>query len=152
MVMDSDLNQPELRARAVQAAQGFAPFDLLISNVQLLDMVTGRERIADIGIVGGLIASVHPPTDGSDAARRIDGTGKTAVPGLIDTHMHVESSMVTPAEYAAAVLPRGVTTVVWDPHEFANTCGLAGVEEEVGGGVVWVDEVEGFADGFGLLG
>ncbi|WP_425040664.1 adenine deaminase [Primorskyibacter sp. S187A] len=126
--MECDLNAAALRARAVQAAQGHAPFDLLITNARLLDMVTGRERAAEIGCVGGLIASVQPPGRAQAAQVTMDAAHRWAVPGLIDTHMHVESSMVTPATYADAVVPRGVTTVVWDPHEFANVCGVAGVD------------------------
>lgn len=123
----ADLNEPDLRARAVAAARGDAPFDLLIAGGQLVDMVTGKIRAADIGIVGPLIASVHAPASRSDAGRTIDASGCFLSPGLIDTHMHIESSMVTPAAYAEAVLPRGVTTVVWDPHEFGNVHGLDGV-------------------------
>ena len=82
---------------------------------------------ADVGLVGPLIASVHPRGARVDAASVIDVGGGYVTPGLIDTHMHVESSMVTPAAYAAAVLPRGVTTIVWDPHEFGNVLGLPGV-------------------------
>ncbi|MEM9628161.1 MAG: adenine deaminase C-terminal domain-containing protein [Pseudomonadota bacterium] len=134
MAKDSDLNAPELRAQAVRAAQGFAPFDLLITNGRLFDMVTSRVRDADIGIVGGLIASVHTPDPTRAAKTRLDADQRHVVPGLIDTHMHVESSMVTPAEYAASVLPRGVTTAVWDPHEFANACGLAGVDYAIEAG------------------
>ncbi|MCY4166658.1 MAG: amidohydrolase family protein [Rhodobacter sp.] len=134
MAKDSDLNAPALRAHAVKAAQGLMPFDMLIANARLLDMVTGRERDADIGLVGGLIASVHPPDAAREALTRVDAEGRTAVPGMIDTHMHVESSMVTPAEYASAVVPRGITTVVWDPHEFANACGLAGVDYAIEAG------------------
>ncbi|MBK5569291.1 MAG: adenine deaminase [Ensifer sp. SSB1] len=116
-----------LRTRAVAAARGDAPFDVLISGGTLVDVVTGELRPADIGLVGSLIASVHEPGARSDAATMIEGTGAFVSPGLIDTHMHVESSMVTPASYANAVLPRGVTTVVWDPHEFGNVNGVAGV-------------------------
>ncbi|WP_298958018.1 adenine deaminase C-terminal domain-containing protein [uncultured Roseibium sp.] len=134
MAQDSNINAPELRARAVRAAQGLEPFDLLISNARLLDMVTGRERDADIGIVGGLIASVRKAGSKADAIASLDAGGRFVVPGFIDTHMHVESSMVTPAEYAAAVVPRGVTTIVWDPHEFANACGLAGVDYAIDAG------------------
>ncbi|KAB1125113.1 adenine deaminase [Neorhizobium galegae] len=90
-------------------------------------MVTGELRPADIGLVGPLIASVHETGSRSDAAEIIDATGTFISPGLIDTHMHIESSMVTPATYAGAVLPRGVTTVVWDPHEFGNVHGTEGV-------------------------
>lgn len=122
-----DLNDPALRARAVAAARGDAPFDLLIAGGRLLDVVTGLIREADIGIVGPLIASVHAPGSRTDAAETVDATGSIVSPGLIDTHMHIESSMVTPAEYATAVVPRGVTTIVWDPHEFGNVHGLDGV-------------------------
>ncbi|WFE74784.1 adenine deaminase [Roseinatronobacter sp. S2] len=125
---DMDLNAPELRARAVRAAQGQAPFDLLIEGGMVLDMVTGRQRRADVGIVGPLIASVHAPDPACCAKVRLDATGQIIVPGFIDTHMHVESSMVTPSEYAAAVVPRGVTTALWDPHEFANVMGESGLD------------------------
>lgn len=103
------------------------PFDVLITGGRLLDAVTGLIRETDIGLVGALIASVHAPASRTDAAEIIDATGSILTPGLIDTHMHVESSMVTPAEYASAVLPRGVTSIVWDPHEFGNVHGLDGV-------------------------
>lgn len=126
MPHDANLTDPGLRARAVQAARGATSFDVLIENGTVIDMVTGEERAADIGLVGPLIASVHAP-NAREAEKRIDATGRFVVPGLIDTHMHVESSMVTPAEYAAHVLPRGVTTALWDPHEFANVAGLDGM-------------------------
>jgi adenine deaminase len=123
----ADLNDPQLRARAVAAARGHLPFDILITGGKLLDAVTGLIREADIGLTGPLISSVHAPKSRSDAAEIIDASGTIITPGLIDTHMHVESSMVTPAEYARAVLPRGVTTILWDPHEFGNVHGLDGV-------------------------
>ncbi len=128
MTFPSDLNDPELRARAVQAARGVEAFDLLIEGGTLLDMVTGRERKADIGIVGPLIASVHEPDPARPAKARIGARGMTVVPGFIDSHMHVESSMITAAEYARAVVPRGVTTALWDPHELANVSGEAGLD------------------------
>jgi adenine deaminase len=128
MAIDADLNAPNLRANAVKAARGLRAFDVLIENARMLDMVTGRERQVDIGIVGPLIASVHETDPTRDALQRIDAGGNWALPGLIDTHMHVESSMVTPAEYTAAVVPRGVTTAVWDPHELANVAGVEGVD------------------------
>lgn len=123
----TDLNDAGLRTRTVAAARGDAPFDTLIVNGTLVDMVTGELRPADIGLVGPLIASVHRAGTRTDAAEIIDISGSFVSPGLIDTHMHIESSMVTPAAYAAAVLPRGVTTIVWDPHEFGNVHGVAGV-------------------------
>jgi adenine deaminase len=123
----ADLNDDALRARAVAAARGDAAFDVLITGGTLVDVVTGELRAADIGIVGPLIASVHEPANRSDAAQLVDASGAFVSPGLIDTHMHIESSMITPAAYAAAVVARGVTTIVWDPHEFGNVHGVEGV-------------------------
>ncbi|MCZ7465464.1 adenine deaminase [Rhizobium rhizogenes] len=123
----ADLTDDALRSRAVAAARGDAPFDVLINGGTLVDVVTGELRAADIGIVGALIASVHERASRSDAASIIDAAGAFVSPGLIDTHMHIESSMVTPAAYAAAVVARGVTTIVWDPHEFGNVHGVEGV-------------------------
>ncbi|NTC82778.1 adenine deaminase [Agrobacterium tumefaciens] len=122
-----DLNDDALRAPAVAAARGDAAFDVLITGGTLVDVVTGELRAADIGIVGPLIASVHEPASRSDAAQLVDASGAFVSPGLIDTHMHIESSMITPAAYAAAVVARGVTTIVWDPHEFGNVHGVEGV-------------------------
>ena len=124
----ADINDVDLRTRAVRAAQGQEPFDVLIVNGTIADMVTGQMREADVGLVGALIASVHPRATRQDAGQIIDASGCVLSPGLIDMHMHIESSMITPAAYATEVLPRGVTTLVWDPHEFGNTCGTFGVE------------------------
>lgn len=128
IVVDRDgMNDANLRTRAVAAARGDAPFDILISGGTLVDVVTGELRPADIGLVGPLIASVHSSGSRQDAAHVLDASGGYIAPGLIDTHMHIESSMVTPASYAAAVVAKGVTTIVWDPHEFANVHGLDGM-------------------------
>jgi len=128
IIADRDgMNDASLRTRAVAAARGDAPFDVLISGGTLVDVVTGELRPADIGLVGPLIASVHRSGSRQDAAQVLDAAGGYVAPGLIDTHMHIESSMVTPASYAAAVVAKGVTTVVWDPHEFANVHGLEGM-------------------------
>ncbi len=129
--MRPDLNDPALRARAVAAARGDAPFDLLVTGGTLLDAVTGALRPADLGLVGPLIASVHAPGSRTDAAETLDARGRILVPGFIDAHMHVESSMVTPAEYARRVVPDGVTAICWDPHEFANVHGLHGVARAI---------------------
>ena len=123
----NDLNDPDLRDRAVLAATGAAAFDLLITGGTVADMATGELRPADIGLVGPLIASVHPPGTRSDATETIAVAGIVA-PGLIDTHLHIESSMVTPRRYAETVLTQGTTTICWDPHELGNVFGLPGVE------------------------
>jgi adenine deaminase len=124
----ADLNDENLRSRAIAAARGDAPFDVLITGGQIVDMVTGEMRPADIGLTGPLIASVHAPASRKDADYTVDVSGKFITPGLIDSHMHVESSMVTPAIYAQTVVPRGVTTIVWDPHELGNVLGKKGVK------------------------
>lgn len=124
----ADLASSALRSRGVAAARGDTAFDRLITGGTVVDMVTGELRLADVGLVGPLIASVHAPGARTDAAEVIDASGLFLSPGLIDMHMHIESSMVTPAVYADAVVPRGVTTIVWDPHEFGNVLGMQGVE------------------------
>lgn len=116
-----------LRRRATDAALGRAPFDVLITGGTVVDVATCELRDADVGLVGPLVASVHPRGTRADARRIVDAAGGFVAPGLIDSHMHVESSMMTPRGYARTVLPQGTTTVVWDPHEFANVLGLAGV-------------------------
>jgi adenine deaminase len=120
---------PVLRARrhAVSAARGDRPFDVLIVNGDVLDVGTCTLRRADVGIVGDVIASVHPAGSRADAHRTIDARGEVVCPGFIDMHVHFESSMLTASAYAAAVVPRGTTTVHCDPHELANVAGLAGV-------------------------
>ena len=123
----ADLNDSTLRTRAVRAAQGLEPFDLLVRGGTVVDMVTGQLRRADVGITGPLIASVHSPGAHDQAQKVVNAEGSFVSPGLIDTHLHIESSMITPATYSQLVLPRGITTIVWDPHEFANTCGEAGI-------------------------
>ncbi len=122
-----DLHSSELRDRAVRAALGLEPFDVLIAGGTLVDVATSEMRPADIGLVGPLIASVHASGTRKDAKQTIDALGRFIAPGFIDTHMHVESSMVTPRRYAETVVPQGTTTVCWDPHEIGNVAGLDGI-------------------------
>lgn len=117
----------ETRRRAVQAARGEMPFDLLLTHTRIVDMATGEIRDADVGIVGGLIASVHPRGSRSDARETHDLNNWYLSPGLMDTHVHLESSHLLPARYAEIVLAQGTTAVFWDPHELANVLGIAGV-------------------------
>ncbi len=119
------------RQRAVQAALGNTPFDLLLSNANLVDMVTGEIRLVDVGIVGPLIASVHPCGSLPNAYQMQDLAGAYLSPGLIDTHVHVESSHLPPERYAEVVVAQGTTTIFWDPHELANVLGVAGVRYAV---------------------
>ncbi|MGK7868269.1 adenine deaminase [Falsiroseomonas sp. E2-1-a20] len=123
----NDPVDPATRARAVQAARGAVRFDLLLAGGTVVDVATGDLRAADIGIVGPLIASVHAPGARADADRVLDVAGRWIAPGFIDSHLHYESSLMTPADYASVVVPAGTTTCVWDPHELANVLGLRGV-------------------------
>ncbi|MCD6235743.1 MAG: adenine deaminase, partial [Thaumarchaeota archaeon] len=113
----------------IKAARGLVPVDLLIENVNYVNLFTGELYEASIGVLGDKIAYVAEgsPKD-LKASKRIDGRGLYAVPGLIDSHLHIESSMITPFRFAEAVLPRGVTTVAIDPHEIANVLGKRGVK------------------------
>lgn len=120
-----------VRQRAVQAALGNAAFDLLLINANLVDMVTGEIRLVDVGIVGPLIASVHPCGSLMSALQTQDLAQAYLSPGLIDTHVHVESSHLPPERYAEIVVAQGTTTIFWDPHELANVLGVAGVRYAV---------------------
>ncbi len=88
------------------------------------DMVTGARIPGDVAICGGVIVGIGATYHG---AREIDVSGKLLVPGFIDTHLHIESSCITPYEFDRCVLPRGVTTAICDPHEIANVAGLTGI-------------------------
>ncbi|MGY8606525.1 adenine deaminase [Gluconobacter cerinus] len=106
--------------RRVAQGQGREPADLVIRNVRLLDLVTGELVPTDIAICGDRIVGTYGTYEGR---QEIDGRGRVAVPGFIDTHLHVESSLVTPFEFDRCVLPHGVTTAICDPHEMANVLG-----------------------------
>ena len=111
----------------IEAALGKRPLTTLIKDVDLLNVFTGEIYPASIGIYRNKIVTVGKGAGELRSDLIIDGTGKTAIPGLIDTHLHIESSMITPANFAAAVLPHGTTTVVADPHEIGNVLGKNGV-------------------------
>jgi len=116
------------RSDRVAAARGERPLDLLIEDVRVLNVYTQEIYPADIGISGGTIVFAGPGCwDGPPPAETFAGQGRIATPGLIDTHLHIESSMIGPESFAAAVLPHGTTTVMIDPHEIANVVGLRGV-------------------------
>jgi adenine deaminase len=120
-----------LRLRAIASAQGKEPFDLLLVGARVLDVATLELREADIGIVGAMIASVHPRGQHSQARETHDLSGLVMAPGLIDAHVHFESSHMLPHHYAAVVVPQGTTTIFCDPHELANVLGVDGVRYAV---------------------
>ena len=114
--------------RTVQATMGCIPFDTLILNVQVVNVLTAKIYSADIAIVDGEFAYIGKALAIHSADTYFDAEGAFAVPGYIDSHMHIESSMMTPANFARAVVPLGTTTVAADPHEIANVLGERGVQ------------------------
>ncbi len=111
--------------RRIDQALGRTPADLVIKGGRVLDVATGDLLPGDVAGADGVIVGIR---DDYDGARVIDGSGATVVPGFIDTHVHVESTCVTPEEFERCVLPRGTTTAICDPHEIANVLGAAGLE------------------------
>lgn len=118
------LKKEQLQIR-LDAAQGRIPCDLVIRNVRYLDVYHCEWRTGDIAIADGTIVGIEP---GLRGMREIDGRGKWLVPGFIDAHVHVESSMMVPDQFQRAVLSKGTTSAVCDPHELANVVGVDGIE------------------------
>lgn len=112
-----------LEARIDQAL-GRTPADLVIRNARILDLATGALLPGDIAICGDTIVGTCDTYTGTE---QIDAQGRIAVPGFIDTHVHTESTLVTPGEFDRCVLPRGTTTAICDPHEICNVHGEAGL-------------------------
>jgi adenine deaminase len=96
----------------------------VIKNARWLNVVTAEIATGDIAICGDRIVGTYESYSGT---REIDARGLIAVPGFIDTHVHCESTLVTPAEFDRCVLPRGTTTAICDPHEICNVLGEAGL-------------------------
>ncbi len=113
-------------ARRVRVARGSEPGDLLLTGGRVANVFTGSVDTADIVVADGWIAGVGPYD--WDASERIDLQGHVVIPGLIDAHIHVESTLLVPGHLAAIVVPRGTSTLIADPHEIANVMGAAGVE------------------------
>ena len=111
-------------SRAIEQGQGLAPADLVLKGGRIFDLVSGELVKSDVAICGDRIVGTMGDYRG---AREIDIRGKVVVPGFIDTHCHVESSLLTPLEFDRCVLSHGVTTSICDPHEIANVLGLTGL-------------------------
>jgi adenine deaminase len=111
-------------AQIVKVARGDAPADLALRNGKLINVYTGEIYETDIIITEDKIMALGP---GYHARQERDLRGRFVAPGFFDAHVHIESSMVTPPQFARAVVPRGTTSVVSDPHEIANVCGLDGI-------------------------
>ncbi|MGB6894705.1 MAG: adenine deaminase [Dehalococcoidia bacterium] len=116
------------RQRLIEVARGDAPGDLLFTNGRVLNTLTAEIEQTDVVVAEGHVAGL-----GADyqARERVDLRGRYLLPGLIDAHTHLESSMLWVGQYAQAVVPRGTTAIVTDLHEIANVCGVSGVEATV---------------------
>lgn len=112
------------KQRIIAVAAGREKADLVLKNAKYLNVFSNEFLSGDIAVANGLIAGVGK----YDGKTEIDVSGKLVLPGFIDAHIHLESSMVTPAEFAKAVVAHGTTTVITDPHEIANVMGIDGVE------------------------
>jgi adenine deaminase len=114
-----------LRKRRIDAALGQIPCDLVLRGARWLDVFTGAWCEGDVAVIDGVIAGVGEVYEGREI---IDAKGYFIVPGFIDSHVHIESSMMTPYRFAQAVGAKGTTSVIWDPHEIANVMGNQGIE------------------------
>ena len=112
------------KQRIIAVAAGREKADLVLKNAKYLNVFSNEFLCGDIAVANGLIAGVGK----YDGKTEIDVSGKLVLPGFIDAHIHLESSMVAPAEFAKAVVAHGTTTVITDPHEITNVMGIDGVE------------------------
>ncbi|MBP2076808.1 adenine deaminase [Oceanobacillus polygoni] len=118
------MSDSEAITKRIAVASKRTPADVVLKNAEILNVFTGEIMDGDIAVVDGYIAGI-----GSyDGKEEIDATGKTVVPGFIDGHVHIESTMLTPREFSKLSLLHGVTTVITDPHEIANVAGSEGIQ------------------------
>jgi adenine deaminase len=115
----------EVLEKRIDQALGRLPADLVVRNARILNLVTGELQTGDIAVCGGTIVGTLDRYSGGE---EVDAQGRFAVPGFIDSHVHCESTLVTPGEFDRCVLPHGVTTAICDPHEIANVLGLKGLQ------------------------
>lgn len=127
--------QPKNRTRLVDAAIGRVPCDLVIRNARIVNVFTGEIYDGDVGICEGFIAHVQCDPDKTgrqeiplEGTKEYDAKGAYLTPGFIDSHIHIESTMMTPRYFSKAVIPYGTTTVITDPHEIGNVFGVRGVQ------------------------
>lgn len=118
------MKTPQQIKSQILAARNVILPDLVIKNVQFVNVFTDEMERADVAVHNGKFVGIGE----YNGEQEIDGTAYTMVPGLIDAHVHIESSMLSPSQFQKAVLPRGITTIVTDPHEIANVQGIKGIE------------------------
>ena len=108
----------------MQIAEGRKKAPLVFKNAVIADVFTGRLRQADVAVAGECIVGVGSYS----GEEEVDLTGKFLIPGLVDAHMHFESSLVSPRLFLERIVPCGTTTVIADPHEIVNVAGMRGLE------------------------
>ncbi|MBM3957627.1 MAG: adenine deaminase, partial [Gemmatimonadetes bacterium] len=109
----------------IRAARGGGEVDLLLADCRLVNVLSGEVHQTSVAVDGGVVVGLG---EGYEARNRVDAGGRFVIPGLIDAHVHTESSMVAVGRFASAVVPRGTTAVVTDCHEIANVMGVPGIE------------------------
>ena len=112
------------KQRVIEAASGREKADLVLKNATYVNVFSNELRTCDIAVANGLIVGMGE----YEGEHELDMTGKIVCPGFVDAHIHLESSLVSPREFAKAVLPHGTTTVITDPHEIANVMGTDGID------------------------
>ena len=112
------------KLRVVDVAAGRQKADLVLKNARYLNVFSNEFCVGDIAVAEGLVVGMGEYS----GINEVDVSGKLVLPGLIDAHIHLESTLLSPAEFARAVLPHGTTTVICDPHEIANVMGVDGIE------------------------
>jgi adenine deaminase len=117
----------EVLKKIIDTAAGRKPADLLIRNGIIADVYSGRFARKDLLIAEGLIAAIVEPGSG-EGIEFFDAEGLYALPGFIDSHIHIESSFLSPGELGRLLLPLGTCTIIADPHEIVNVCGIAGLD------------------------
>ena len=120
------MNEMQILQRRIRVARGLEPGDLLLCNGQIVNVFTGQIEPGHVVMADGWIAGVGPYD--WQAAERVELDGRPVVPGLIDAHMHLESTLLWPPEVARALVPHGTSAIIADPHEIANVLGIPGIE------------------------
>src|SRR2546423_10367526 len=127
MITPFNLSPTQMKS-LLAVARGDTPADLLLTGGKLVNVLSGEIYPAEIAIFADRIAGISTTPGEYQAKQTIDLKGHYVAPGFIDAHVHIESSLLLPAEFANAVLPHGTTSVVSDPHEIANVHGLEGIK------------------------
>ncbi|MBN1643615.1 MAG: adenine deaminase [Dehalococcoidales bacterium] len=118
------MEQSEEKKQLIAVARGQKPADLILSNARVVNVFNGKIEPGNVAVYGGYIAGIG---DYEEAKQTIDLQGKYLIPGLINGHVHIESSLLDVGQYARSVVPAGTTSLVTDLHEIANVCGLDGI-------------------------